>query len=132
MVARTEAPMLGDSILQAIITTARPEASKAFYQDKLGLKLVEDNQFGFVFAGQVGFLRVAKLSVVMPATNAVAGFMVVDVAQTAADLAAKGVALERFAFLQHDAAGLWTAPDGGKVGWFRDPDLNLLSISQRP
>ncbi|MBU6374050.1 MAG: VOC family protein [Alphaproteobacteria bacterium] len=124
--------MLGDSILQAIVTTARPDASRAFYTETLGLKLLEDNQFGFVVAGQIGFLRVAKLTTMIPSPNAVAGFMVADVAKTAADLAAKGVALERFAFLQHDAAGLWTAPDGSKIGWFRDPDLNLLSISQRP
>jgi catechol 2,3-dioxygenase-like lactoylglutathione lyase family enzyme len=124
--------MLGDSILQAIITTARPDAARVFYGETLGLKLLEDNQFGFVFAGQIGFIRVAKLAAVVPAAHSVAGFMVADVEQTARDLLAKGVKLERFGFLQQDEIGLWTAPDGAKVGWFRDPDLNLLSISQRP
>jgi predicted enzyme related to lactoylglutathione lyase len=31
-----------------------------------------------------------------------------------------------------DAAGVWTAPGGGKVAWFKDPDGNLLSLSQAP
>jgi hypothetical protein len=25
---------------------------------------------------------------------------------------------------------VWTAPDGTKVAWFHDPDLNLLSVVQ--
>jgi catechol 2,3-dioxygenase-like lactoylglutathione lyase family enzyme len=129
---RPEVHMLGVSILQAIITTARPDAARAFYGDTLGLKLLEDNQFGFVFAGQIGFLRIAKLTATIPSPNAVAGFMVTDVEGTARQLLAKGVKLERFGFLQQDELGLWTAPDGAKIGWFRDPDLNLLSISQRP
>jgi len=124
--------MLGDAILQAIIGTARPDAARTFYGETLGLKLIEETQFGLVFAGQIGLLRVAKLAAVIPSSTAVAGFMVADVGKVAADLAAKGVKLERFAFLEQDAAGLWTAPDGSKVGWFRDPDFNLLSISQRP
>ena len=124
--------MLGDAILQAIIGTARPDAARTFYGETLGLKLIEETQFGLVFAGQIGLLRVAKLAAVIPSSTAVAGFMVADVGKVAADLAAKGVKLERFGFLEQDAAGLWTAPDGSKVGWFRDPDFNLLSISQRP
>ena len=29
-----------------------------------------------------------------------------------------------------DEKGVWAAPDGTKVAWFRDPDGNLLSVSQ--
>jgi len=25
--------------------------------------------------------------------------------------------------------GIWTAPDGDQVAWFKDPDGNLLSLS---
>jgi catechol 2,3-dioxygenase-like lactoylglutathione lyase family enzyme len=121
--------MLKDPMIQAIITTAQPEKSKAFYTDTLGLKLLKDDQFGLIFVGKIGVLRVAKVAAVVPAATAVLGFMVEDVVQTAKDLAARGVKFERYAFLQQDELGLWAAPDGAKVGWFRDPDLNLLSIS---
>jgi len=41
------------------------------------------------------------------------------------------VALERYeSFLKQDELGIWTAPGGTRVAWFKDPDGNLLSISQ--
>jgi predicted enzyme related to lactoylglutathione lyase len=29
-----------------------------------------------------------------------------------------------------DDAGIWTAPGGGLIAWFTDPDANVLSFSQ--
>lgn len=38
---------------------------------------------------------------------------------------------ERYPFLEQDANGIWAAPDGAaKVAWFKDPDGNILSISE--
>jgi catechol 2,3-dioxygenase-like lactoylglutathione lyase family enzyme len=128
--AEENTAMMGEAVLQAMVATAQPDRARAFYQDTLGLKLIRENQFGMEFAGKIGFLRVAKIQAVAPSLITAAGFMVESVEATADALAAKGVQLERFAFLQHDAKGLWAAPDGAKVGWFRDPDLNLLSITQ--
>ena len=45
-------------------------------------------------------------------------------------LAAKGVAFQRYAFFTQDDRGIWTAPEGTRVAWFHDLDLNLLSIVQ--
>ena len=46
-------------------------------------------------------------------------------------LEAKGVQFLRFSQLQQDAAGIWIAPGGvARVAWFKDPDGNILSISQ--
>lgn len=122
--------MLGDSIIQAMVTTNRPEAAKAFYQDVLGLRFLSEDAFGIQFVGKIGILRIAKAPGVVPPAHAVMGFIVDDVTAAAQSLADKGVKLERYNFLQHDALGLWTGPDGSKVGWFRDPDMNLLSIIQ--
>ena len=32
--------------------------------------------------------------------------------------------------MQQDALGVWTAPGGTKVAWFKDPDNNLLSLAE--
>ena len=45
-------------------------------------------------------------------------------------LKTKGVVFERYPYLEQDAAGIWTTPSGAKVAWFKDPDGNVLSISQ--
>ncbi len=124
--------MLGEAIIQAMVTTTKPEASKAFYQGVLGLRLLSEDQFGIQFAGKIGFLRVAKAPGTIPPAHAVMNFIVEDATVAAKALAAKGVKLERYSFLQHNEDGLWTGPDGAKVGWFRDPDMNLIGVIQHP
>jgi hypothetical protein len=37
---------------------------------------------------------------------------------------------ERYDFLEQDDAGIWTAPIGARVAWFKDPDGNILSVSE--
>ncbi len=65
-----------------------------------------------------------------PAPHTVLGWRVEDVRTTLAALADRGVACERYAGLSQDDAGIWTAPSGARVTWFKDPDGNLLSITQ--
>jgi catechol 2,3-dioxygenase-like lactoylglutathione lyase family enzyme len=122
--------MLGAAVIQAMVGTARPEAAKTFYGQTLGLKLISEDSYALLFAGKIGFLRVVKLPAVMPASAAVLTFAVEDAAATVKDLSGKGVRFERIAFLQQDELGVWAAPNGAKVAWFRDPDLNLLSLTQ--
>jgi len=42
----------------------------------------------------------------------------------------RGVAFEKYPFVQDKELGIWTAPNGDKVAWFKDPDGNVLSVSQ--
>jgi hypothetical protein len=32
--------------------------------------------------------------------------------------------------MDQDERGTWTSPSGARVAWFRDPDGNLLSLTQ--
>jgi arachidonate 15-lipoxygenase len=47
-----------------------------------------------------------------------------------ADLAARGVDFERFDGVEQDEQGVWAAPGGALVAWFKDPDGNVLSLTQ--
>jgi predicted enzyme related to lactoylglutathione lyase len=38
----------------------------------------------------------------------------------------------RYEGMGQDTAGVWTAPGGAQVAWFRDPDGNVLSLTQLP
>jgi hypothetical protein len=42
----------------------------------------------------------------------------------------QGVACEKYPFVEDRELGIWTAPSGDKVAWFKDPDGNVLSVSQ--
>jgi catechol 2,3-dioxygenase-like lactoylglutathione lyase family enzyme len=122
--------MLANATLQPMLATARADAARAFYRDTLGLTLNSDDIFALVFAVGDGEVRIAKAPAVTPSLYAVMGFIVDDIAAIVARLTEKGVAFERYGFLVQDAAGIWTAPSGTQVAWFRDPDGNLLSLSQ--
>jgi len=123
--------MLASSIATSLIGTAKPELAKAFYRDTLGLKFISEDQFAAVFETKNMRIRVSTTPAVVPAPYAVLAFNVADMSAAVDGLAGKGVVFARFGFLPQDAKGIWTAPDGTKVAWFHDPDLNLLSLVQR-
>lgn len=122
--------MLGSAPITALVGTVKPEIAKAFYSDTLGLKFVSDDGFALVFEGKNANVRVSRVPGVTPAAYAVLAFTSDDIEKTVDGLTAKGVVFARFGFFVQDAKGIWTAPDGTKVAWFHDPDLNLLSVVQ--
>jgi len=122
--------MLGAAKLMAFVATTRPDAAKTFYTDVLGLTLAEDSPFALVFSSGGIMLRIQKMEAFTPPAFTVLGWEVPDIAASIAGLAAKGVAFERFGFLPQDDAGIWTAPNGDKIAWFKDPDGNTLSLAQ--
>lgn len=123
--------MLGSSTVTVLIGTAKAAIAKAFYGETLGLKFISEDQFAAVFEAKNLRIRVSTTPAVVPAPYAVLAFDVADMGAAVDALGAKGVAFARFPFLVQDANGVWSAPDGRKVAWFHDPDLNLLSLVQR-
>jgi hypothetical protein len=77
-------------------------------------------------------LRVTRVEELTPSPHTVLGWDVGDVPAAVKQLAAKGVTFEHYEGFGQDADGIWSAPDGTKVAWFKDPDGNLLSVSQNP
>lgn len=122
--------MLNNAVLDALIGTARADVAKVFYGTTLGLDLESEDQFSLVFKAKGAKVRLSKVPSVIPSAYAVLGFHVPDLDAVVAGLTAAGVMMERFAFLMQDSAGIWRAPNGSRIAWFRDPDLNLLSIIQ--
>ena len=122
--------MLASAAITALVGTMKPDAAKAFYEGVLGLKFIADDTFAMVFEGKNARVRVSRVPAVAPAAYAVLAFAVSDIEKAVDGLTAKGVVFARFGFFVQDARGVWTAPDGTKVAWFHDPDLNLLSLVQ--
>jgi catechol 2,3-dioxygenase-like lactoylglutathione lyase family enzyme len=104
--------------------------AKAFYQDVLGLKLISDDQFAIVFEMNGNQLRVTPVREYTPVPFTVLGWEVRDIDVVVERLAKAGVTFERYDFLKQDTHGIWTAPGGAKVAWFKDPDGNVLSVAQ--
>lgn len=124
--------MLSTARLSAFAATANPDAARAFYQQTLGLTLVEEDPFAIAFDANGTALRVQKVRAVQPAPYTLLGWRVPDIAAEVTRLAALGVQFERYSFMQQDALGIWTAPGGTRVAWFKDPDGNILSLAEHP
>lgn len=122
--------MLGSSDVIVFLATAAPSRSRAFYESMLGLRLVADETFALVFDADGVMVRIAKVAALAPAKHAVLGWSVSDIVAAVTALAARGVTFERFPGLTQDPLGIWSSPDGAQVAWFKDPDGNVLSVTQ--
>jgi catechol 2,3-dioxygenase-like lactoylglutathione lyase family enzyme len=122
--------MLGSAKLMAVVTVSDAARAKPFYQDVLGLKLVNEDAFALVFDAGGTTLRIALAQKVTVPPYTVAGWEVADANATVRALSARGIRFERFPGMDQDELGMWVSPSGAKVAWFKDPDGNLLSVSQ--
>ena len=123
-------PMLGTKDIVAFIPTRDAKKVKLFYQEILGLRLVSEDPFALVFDANGTMLRVTPVPELTPQQFTILGWQATNIEETVSGLQKKGVAFERYGFLQQDDLGIWSAPGGAKVAWFKDPDGNILSVSQ--
>jgi catechol 2,3-dioxygenase-like lactoylglutathione lyase family enzyme len=105
--------------------------SRAFYADVLGLPVVSVDSFALV-------VRLANLTVRITAVGGsyhvqpftVLGWEVADIHAEIRELTARGVEFADVDGIDQDEDGVWTAPGGTLVAWFKDPDGNTLSLDQ--
>ncbi len=103
-----------------------------FYETVLGLPLKDDNPYALVFDLHGVELRISKVPGFTPFPWTVLDWQVEDIAASMKLLTANGIEFVRFDGIDHDADGVWTTPDGqAKIAWFKDPDENVLSVSER-
>jgi catechol 2,3-dioxygenase-like lactoylglutathione lyase family enzyme len=114
-----------------MIPTRDRKRSKVFYAGKLGLKLVSEDPFAMEFDAHGTQLRITTVPELTPNKFSVMSWYVKDVRAVLKELAAARVKFEMFDGLPQDRLGIWKAPDGTQVAWFKDPDGNLLGIAQR-
>jgi catechol 2,3-dioxygenase-like lactoylglutathione lyase family enzyme len=122
--------MLGATKVMAFVSTADAAAAQRFYCGVLGLRLLEDTPFALVVDAGGTTLRIQKVETVVTPPYTSLGWQVDDIGGVVHGLTAAGVDFQRFDFLTQDDLGIWQAPDGAAVAWFKDPDGNTLSLTQ--
>jgi catechol 2,3-dioxygenase-like lactoylglutathione lyase family enzyme len=113
----------------AIVCVRDRAKATVFYRDVLGLRFEADDGFAAVFSVGAIRLRVSTVEDWTAHAHTVLGFRVDDVAGTVRGLVEKGVTIERYPSFPHDEMGIITLPTGVKVAWFKDPEGNVLSVS---
>ena len=124
--------MLNTAKLMAFVPIKDSGRSRPFYESTLGLRFIADDPFALLMESNGVRVRLAKTPKFTPAGFTVLGWQVIDINAMVTALKKKGVDFERFPGLEQDKLGIWASPSGAKVAWFKDPDGNILSLSQHP
>jgi catechol 2,3-dioxygenase-like lactoylglutathione lyase family enzyme len=121
--------MLTAGQLVGFVLTTDYDQARAFYEGKLGLEFVSVDQFALVMRTGQHTIRISKVANFKPLSSTVLGWEVDDVEGVVRWLRDRGVVTEKYAFVPDQELGIWTAPSGDTVAWFKDPDDNVLSVS---
>lgn len=122
--------MLAAGKLIGFVPTIDSRRARDFYEGKLGFQFISDDQFALVMQAGESMIRIAKAGEFTPAQYTVMGWEVTDIEAMVKWLNSRGVEFEKYPFVQDRELGIWTTPNGDKVAWFKDPDGNVLSLSQ--
>ena len=122
--------MLTSGKMVGFLLTTDYEKAREFYEGKLGFTFVVLNQFALVMRAGVNLVRIVKPASFTPLQSTVLGWEVGDVEAVVGWLAGRGVETEKYPWVADKERGIWVTPGGDKVAWFKDPDGNVLSVSQ--
>jgi catechol 2,3-dioxygenase-like lactoylglutathione lyase family enzyme len=129
----SQLPGLGKCSIIGFVTIVDVSRAREFYRDILGLRLVaEEPPFALVFEANGIMLRLGMAKEIPPAHGTVLGWQVPEITATVENLGRAGVHFERYEGMDQNELGIWISPSGAKVAWFKDPDGNILSITEFP
>jgi catechol 2,3-dioxygenase-like lactoylglutathione lyase family enzyme len=129
---REEEPMgILEAAKPAIVICTRDRArAAAFYRDTLGLPLAYEDNFAAVFNIGGVTLRVSLVPDFTPHEHTILGFNVPDVPAAVRALREKGLNFNIYPGFRQDELGILAVPGGVvRVAWFKDPDGNVLSVT---
>jgi catechol 2,3-dioxygenase-like lactoylglutathione lyase family enzyme len=124
--------MLSDNKIKAFVPTTQPEKAKQFYLNILGLKLISEDDYALEFEGQGALLRIITVDKFEPHPFTILGWDVSDLAILIKSLNQLGVEFEKYNSFNQDNLGIWISPNKVKIAWFKDPDGNILSLTEMP
>jgi catechol 2,3-dioxygenase-like lactoylglutathione lyase family enzyme len=127
-----EVKMLARNKIKGFVPTKDLKRAKPFYLDVLGLKFESEDQFALEVWGGENRIRIVPVETFDPMPITILGWDVPDIEFVATGLRERGVTFETYSFLKQNALGIWDSPQGTRVAWFKDPDGNVLAISQYP
>jgi catechol 2,3-dioxygenase-like lactoylglutathione lyase family enzyme len=118
--------MLGNVRVAALLPTTDMERAKDFYGNTLGLKLLPIEGPVVYEAGAGSTLELLYRSEPTKAEHTVAAFRVPDIAGAVAKLEASGVVFEDYEGAENHVLAFGPT----KLAWFKDPDGNLVALSE--
>ena len=125
--------MLAQAAAIGFIPVTDFDPAEEFYCGKLGLAAVSRGDFALVIRAAGGMMvRCVMTSGFQPQPFTIFGWEIDDLEGAADRLVEAGIAPVQYPWFEQDERGIWTAPDGTRVLWFKDPFGNTLSLSCHP
>jgi catechol 2,3-dioxygenase-like lactoylglutathione lyase family enzyme len=122
--------MLAAGKMVGFIPTKDYAKARAFYEGKLEFQFVSQDQYALVLLVGGHMVRIVRMPNFTPLQATILGWEVEDVRTVAIWLRDRGVETEKYPWIPDKELGIWEPGPGNKVAWFKDPDGNVLSISQ--
>lgn len=122
--------MLNDQPIRPVLPAADLDRAKRFYQDTLGLKVVEEREDGIKFESGDSVFYLYPTPYAGAAQHTQAAWTVSDLDETMAELRDRGVVFE-----EYDLPGLKTVngvaeTESVRGAWFKDTEGNILGLAQ--
>ena len=121
--------MLSRAPLVAFIPVNDLASARSFYGEVLGLQVTDENPVAVVLDSGGTMLRLTQVDNHQPQPFTIAGWAVPDIDAAVDVLVGRGVTFVRFKGIEQNERGIWAAPSGDYVAWFKDPDGNVLSLT---
>jgi len=123
--------MLGSARVVGFIPTRNFALARAFYEGQLGLLVESTDEFAIVLRAGAISIRLVVVRDFSPFPFTLMGWDVARIQETVTQMKSRGIVFETFEGLKQNALGIWEAPGGAQVAWFKDADGNLLSVSEK-
>jgi catechol 2,3-dioxygenase-like lactoylglutathione lyase family enzyme len=121
--------MLTTFRLNGFVRITDPKRARRFYEEVLGLNFEYENPYVTVFSRGHTQIIAQRVDEVVPIAATVLGWEVRGIEKVVSALRDRGAVFERYEGMQQDDLGIWKSP-AGKVAWFKDPDGNIVSVSE--
>jgi len=122
--------MLVDSLVVTTLVVTDLDQAKKFYQEQLGLKLLDENPFSFRFGAGKGSQLTIRRGQPGAGGQTVAHFEVDDIEAVIRDLTSRGVTFEEYETPKTVNFIAQVGPARG--AWFKDPAGNVIGVREGP
>lgn len=113
-----------------VVCTRNRTRAATFYRDTLGLTLTSENDSATAFDVGGTAMHVSTVADFTPHEHVILGFKVSDVESAVIALRERGVVFNLYPGFNQDQLGILTVPGTAvRVAWFKDPDGNVLSVT---
>ncbi len=123
--------MLSTSVIFATAPTTDVARAKEFYTEKVGLKVMHEDEAGVALEAGSGSSIYLYKRAPSKADHTVASFMVSDIDSEVNELRSKGVKFEDYnmpGLTTENGIATWGKD---KAAWFKDPDNNIIGLFQK-